>query len=242
MLFTIGVAAHYARRRNDPAALSAALEEIETTAAQARSELRASLHRLSEPPDGLAFAARLAGETRLFQRTSGCQVVMTTDGDRRDLPLPIEDLLIDAALEGLRNAVKYERAQLALVHLSYSSGAVTLALTADGQGISPTNRAQPARPARSGQAALDPVSDQATVAGGGAGTGAGLALLRRRAAQLGGTLGLTCDRLGQTVLRLEVPAHAAWASEVTRKPGPVARSIQARTPGQVQGPGAEPAQ
>jgi signal transduction histidine kinase len=242
MLFTIGVAAHYARRRDDPAVLSAALEEIETTAAQARSELRASLQQLSEPPDGLAFATRLAGETRLFQRTSGCQVVMTTDGDRRDLPLPIEDLLIDAALEGLRNAVKHERARLALVHLSYSSGAVALALSTVGQGISPTNPAESARSARSGWAAPDPVSDQGTASGGGAGTGAGLALLRQRAAQLGGTLGLTCDRIGKTVLRLEVPAHAAWASELTCKPDPVAGSGQARWPGQAYRPGAEPAQ
>lgn len=35
MLFTIGAAAHYARQRGDPAALTAALEEIENTAAQA---------------------------------------------------------------------------------------------------------------------------------------------------------------------------------------------------------------
>jgi len=66
MLFTIGVAAHCARQQGDPAALSAALEEIEATAAEARRELRMSLHRLSQPADGLAFEARLAGEARLF--------------------------------------------------------------------------------------------------------------------------------------------------------------------------------
>ena len=62
MLFTIGVAARHARRQGDLAAVTAALEEIESTAAQARRELRASLHRLSEPAEGLAFEARLSGE------------------------------------------------------------------------------------------------------------------------------------------------------------------------------------
>lgn len=98
MLFTIGVAAHYARQQGDPAALTAALEEIENTAAQARSELRSSLHQLSQPAEGLAFEARLAGEARLFERVTGCRVKITGRGGRHDLPQPIEDLLIDTAL------------------------------------------------------------------------------------------------------------------------------------------------
>ena len=45
-----------------------------------------------------------------------------------------------------------------------------------------------------------------------AGTGAGLALLRQRAAQLRGTLELTCDPAGHTVLRLELPTRPFWRS------------------------------
>ena len=86
MLFTIGAAAHYARRQDDPAALTAALEEIENTAAQARSELRASLHQLSQPAEGLAFEARLAGEARLFERATGCKVKISGRGGRREVP------------------------------------------------------------------------------------------------------------------------------------------------------------
>ncbi len=130
MLFTIGVAAHYARQQADPAALTAALEEIENTAAQARSELQASLHQLSQPAEGLAFEARLAGEARLFERTTDCRVEITGRGWRRDLSQPIENLLIDTALEGLRNAVKYEQARAAIVHLAYERDAVTLVLQA----------------------------------------------------------------------------------------------------------------
>jgi len=188
MLFTIGAAAHYARQRGDPAALTAALEEIENTAAQARSELRVSLHRLSQPAEGLAFEARLAGETRLFERIKGCRVKITRRGERRDIPQPIEDLLIDTALEGLRNAVKYAQVRAAVLHLAYQHDAVTLVLQAGTQAL---------RPAHMGE------KNQA-------GTGAGLALLRQRAAQLRGTLELTCDAAGHTRLRLELPTRPFW--------------------------------
>jgi signal transduction histidine kinase len=188
MLFAIGVAAHHARQQADPGALTAALEEIETTAAQARSELRASLYRLSQPIEGLAFEARMAGEARLFERTTGCHVTITAQGERRDMPQPIEDLVIDAALEGMRNAFKYGRARVAELHLAYAHHAVTLVLKA-GQQIIRADRA----------------ADQS-----GSGTGAGLALLRQRAAQLRGTMELTCDVAGYTVLRLELPTSPMW--------------------------------
>ena len=190
MLFTIGVAAHYARQQGDPAALTAALEEIEDTAAQARSELRVALHRLSQPAEGLAFEARLAGESRLFERTTRCRVKITTRGERRDIPQPIEDLLIDTALEGLRNAVKHAHAQAASLHLSYQHDAVTLVLQAGTQSV---------RPAHPGERVH-------------VGTGAGLTLLRQRAAHLRGMLELTCDQAGHTVLSLEVPTRPSWES------------------------------
>jgi signal transduction histidine kinase len=190
MLFTIGVAAHYARQHGDSAALTAALEEIENTAAQARSELRASLHRLSQPAEGLAFEARLAGEVRLFERTTGCQVKVTGQGGRRDLPQPIEDLLIDTALEGLRNAVKYTHAPAAIVHLAYQHDGVTLVLHAGTQTLLPPHPGQKGKPS----------------------TGSGLSMLRQRASQLRGTLALTCDPAGHTVLRLELPTRPFWQS------------------------------
>jgi signal transduction histidine kinase len=190
MLFTIGVAAHYARQHADPAAVTAALEEIENTAAQARSDLRASLQRLSQPADGLAFEARLAGEIRLFERTTDCRVKITARGERRDIPQPIEDLLIDAALEGLRNAVKYAQARAAILHLNYQKDAVILVLQAGTQNL---------QAGHSGEH-------------GGTSTGSGLSMLRQRAAQLRGTLELTCDRTGRTLLRLELPTRPFWQS------------------------------
>jgi signal transduction histidine kinase len=190
MLFTIGVAARYARQQDDPAALTAALEEIESTAAQARRELRASLRRLSQPNEGVAFEARLAGEARLFERTTGCRVKITGRGERRDIPQPVEDLLIDTALEGLRNAVKYTQAQIAIVHLAYERDTVILVLQAGTQVV---------RPMDSGATQL-------------AGTGAGLWMMRQRVAQLRGTLELTRDQDGQTVLRVELPTRLSRQS------------------------------
>ncbi|HEY5987924.1 MAG TPA: histidine kinase [Streptosporangiaceae bacterium] len=183
MLFAIGVAARYSRQQHDPAMLAAALEEIETTAAQARSELRTALRRLSHSAEGLAFEARLAGELRLFERITGCHVTLTERGERRELAQPIEDLLIDTALEGLRNAVKYARAQIALLHLAYADGAVRLVVQSEGPP---------------GHDALS--SDHAS-------TGAGLALLRERATQLRGTLELTNHPAGHKVLRLDLPVR-----------------------------------
>ncbi len=187
MLFAIGVAAHYARGQRDPAVLAAALDEIDATAADARSELRTALDRLSRPSDGLAFEARLAGEVRLFARASGCRVRIIRRGERRDLPQPVEDLLVDAALEGLRNAVKYAHAKLAIVHLSYRPDGVAMVLQAEFVA------------AWTGQR------------GAGYGTGSGLALLRQRADHLGGTLVLIDDASGHKVLRLELPTQPVWA-------------------------------
>jgi signal transduction histidine kinase len=182
MLFAIGVAAHYAHGQRDPAALTAALDEIDATAASARSELRTALHQFSQPAEGLAFEARLTGEVRLFARLSGCRARVIRRGERRELPAPVEDLLVDTAREGLRNAVKHARATLAVVHVRYRPDGVTLVLQAD----LPHVPADPAAP--------------------GSGTGTGLALLRRRAQQLRGELTLTGDATRGRVLRLELPA------------------------------------
>lgn len=183
MLFAIGAAAHCSRQVRDPAMLASALAEIEATAALARGELRASLHKLSQSPEGLAFEARLAGEVRLFERISGCQVRITGRGQRRELAQPVEDLLIDTAIEGLRNGVKYAHARMAILHLAYGQDDVTLVLQAGTGAAEHTGTAEQA------------------------GTGAGLALLRQRANQLRGTLELAGDPSGHKVLRLELPAR-----------------------------------
>jgi len=148
------------------------------------SIIRRLLRVDSQPAEGLAFEARLAGEVRLFARVSGCEVRVVRRGERRDLPTPVEDLLVDAATEGLRNAVKHAGATLSVLHLAYRADEVVLVLQTE--------------------AGAGPVGVRA-------GTGTGLAGLRRRAETLRGTLTLTEDREGRKVLRLEVPAGRGTA-------------------------------
>jgi signal transduction histidine kinase len=181
MLFSIGVAAHYSRRQDDPAALLIALEEIEATAADARRELRETLQQLSRRDEAIGFDARLEGEARLFERRSGYTVRITRHGQPRSLPEPVESLIVDTLVEGLRNAAKHGVAKLAVAHLGYEADHVMLAV----------------------QARVAPVPGCEWQ---GAGTGTGLALLAGRAAALGGTVKLERGQDDVTVLRLELPS------------------------------------
>ena len=184
MLFSIGVAAHYSRRQRDPEILLAAMADIETTAADARRELRSTLEQISRSEEGIGFEARLEGEARLFERCHGCTVRITRHGVPRALPEPVESLILDTMHEGLRNGVKHARAPLTFSHLGYHMGSVTLALHAQ-------------LPTPAGACALESWPDS--------GGGLGLSMLRQRAAQLGGELELECGSDGLKVLKLELP-------------------------------------
>jgi signal transduction histidine kinase len=184
MLFSIGVAAHYSRGKQDPVDLLATLQEIETTAAAARRQLRETLEHLGRSDEGIGFEARLEGEIRLFERRCGCRVRTIHRGERRELPRPVESLVLDTVGEGLRNASKHDQATVAVVSLVYEPGGISLVLQNDG-----STDAEPESGASSWL---------------GSGSGSGLSLLRQRADQLGGALELLSDR-GMRVLRLEVP-------------------------------------
>ncbi|MDA8069260.1 MAG: hypothetical protein M0T77_11720, partial [Actinomycetota bacterium] len=135
--------------------------------------------------------ARVEGEVRLFQRRTGCTVRITRHGEPRALPEPVESLILDALIEGLRNAVKHVAAKLAVAHLGYGPGHVTLTL-----------QAQPAR---------SPATDVES-SWPGSGAGSGVDLLRQRARQLRGSLELETHSGGLKVLKLELPT-IAWREE-----------------------------
>lgn len=194
MLFSIGVTARASHRAQDAAALAAAMREVEQTAAAARRELRATLQRLDSCPRGMALDARLEGELRLVERTTHCTVRVVRSGTPQALAEPVEQLLFDAALEGVRNAVKHAAARLVLVYLRYEPRRVALAVQTE---VAAGARQAPLR---------------------AAGTGAGVALLRERAARLRGAFELTTDGKGLKLLRLELPVAATGRGE-----GPCAR-------------------
>jgi signal transduction histidine kinase len=181
-LFGIGVAAYRARVDGDPAVLADALQEVEQAAALARQDLRSVLERLVDAGDGLAFEARLEGELQLLASRSGCRARLRRLGCVRPLPDPAADLVVDAALEGVRNAVKHAGAIAVLVALEFRADGVELAVQTEAA-------AGPRMPAH------------------GPGTSCGLANLRARARGLGGRLALEDDRAGK-LLRLWLPVRA----------------------------------
>jgi signal transduction histidine kinase len=180
-LFSIGVAAGRIRDDRDEDRLAAAIGEIETAAAQARRELRAALARTEARAGRVAFDALLQGELGVVQETTGCQVHITRAGESRPLPEDVERLIVGVVREGVRNAVKHVGARLAVVHLGYAAGRVTVSV-----------QAQPERMPDAGESY---------------GTGVGLALLRRSAEALRGSLELSVAEDGVSLLHLQVPAH-----------------------------------
>jgi signal transduction histidine kinase len=186
-LFAIGVTARQSITSDDCVNRLRALEEIDAAAANARAQLRESLRYLDECPESLAFDARLEGELRLFERRSGCAVRLVRRGEPELLPEQIEQLVLEMILEGLRNAVKYEHATLALVYLDHRER--ELRVTVQGE--------------RSGRIPSTPLI--------GAGTGFGLSTLEGRARRLGGSLELDATDGENRVLRMQLPFLAMAA-------------------------------
>lgn len=180
-LFAIGVTARTSQRARGPAAVAAAMREVEQMAACARRELRDTLHGLGGCAPELAFDARLQGELQLLERAARCTVRVVRSGSAHELPEPVEQLLFDAALEGVRNAVKHASARLVLVYLRYEPRRVALSVQTEV-----------------GAAAGDEAERSL-------GTGAGIALLRLRTARLRGVFELATGADGLKLLRLDLP-------------------------------------
>ncbi len=184
-LFAIGIAAQRSRESDDPGVLEEQLERIEVMAANARSELREALARVSRAPDGVAFEALFEAELRLFERRTGRRVWITRYGEPRDLGHASEDLLVDSVREGLTNAAKHARGPVVLAHLAYASKGVLFSLQTElGMCTQPEPRANL-------ELAIAP--------------GSGLNLLKERSERLGGSLEIARDE-DIVVLRVKLPA------------------------------------
>jgi signal transduction histidine kinase len=184
MLFGIGVAAQQSLLDKDPTRLLDAMREIETTASQARRELRQTLEQLAECDEGVGFEARLEGEVRLLETTTGCTTRVARSGSPRLLPDGVEDLVIDTVVEGVRNAIKHAGASFVLAAVEYEHDGVKVAVQSE--------------------AAHMPVPPPSPCS-----TGCGIAALHRRAGRLGGSAVLIDGEAGMKVLRLRVPTAAA---------------------------------
>ncbi|MFF4806343.1 GAF domain-containing sensor histidine kinase [Streptomyces sp. NPDC001351] len=182
-LFTIGAVAQASRAQVDPAGLVDAIEEIETTAADARRELRDTLLKLHRDPENLAFDAQLDGELRLLEKATGCMVRVVRRGTFERVPEHIARLVIDTAVEGMRNAVKHGHAAFVGVEIVHTGGRLSLVVRALGVDTPPNT------PGKTSET----------------GTGTGIRTLRTRAERLGGSLRLRTVSTGRAVLQLDLP-------------------------------------
>jgi signal transduction histidine kinase len=181
-LFAICVAAHESLEKGDVQRMTAALSEIRQAASAGCRELATTLHRVGDDREPLSFGSRLRFRVRRFETDSRCVVQLDTDEVPCDLPDAIEALIIDAAIEGLRNAVKHAKARSASVSLSYEQPHVRLIVRAGGARRAASSTGEQPR-----------------------GTGTGLQALKTRAIRFGGTLELRPSRSGQKLLVLRLP-------------------------------------
>jgi signal transduction histidine kinase len=99
-------------------------------------------------------------------------------GTPRPLSPTTEANLLRIAQEGVANAYRHARARRIILRLAFTSGSVHLSVTDDGAGME---------------------------TGRGPGVGQGLAGMKERAAEIGGTLSIGATPAGGTAVQVEVP-------------------------------------
>jgi signal transduction histidine kinase len=146
------------------------------TARENLAESRALISALS--PAALASASLPEAVRRQavrFSEESGVRSTVRITGDPRELPTPVEVVLLRAAQEALTNVRRHAGANEAAVLLSYSPLSVRMVVRDDGRGFDP-----------------------------GAGGGFGLAGIRTRVDQVGGTVAVSV--VDGTTIEVEIPA------------------------------------
>jgi signal transduction histidine kinase len=156
---------------------------------QGMAETRTLSHLLHPPLlDEVGFASAASWFVDGFSQRSKINVSLEVPKAMERLPREIELALFRVLQEGLTNVHRHSGSKSALVKLKVESGAASLAIRDYGKGIS--------------QAVLEEFRRSST------GTGVGLAGMRERVVDLGGTLALESDGQG-TCLRVEMPLQEA---------------------------------
>jgi signal transduction histidine kinase len=120
-------------------------------------------------------------ETLVNQASGGTTVELAVEGDARELPPLVASNLLRIAQEAVANARRHAQARRIAVRLVFSSDAVALSVTDDGQGMPSSGEHGPSQ---------------------------GILGMKERAAQIGGTLSIESGVQGGagTTLRVEVAA------------------------------------
>jgi signal transduction histidine kinase len=188
-LFAIGALTTALRGESDLETLLSTVDEISVTAGDARKELRETLLHLNNDSEHLSFHLQLDGELKLLETTTGCATRSSRRGRSRQMPRHVERLLIDAAVEGTRNAIKHCASQLVAVEVNYEPGRVCLVVEDKLPGRVPPSAA--------------PQASRFS------GTGVGLSALRARAERIGGSLMLEQGRSNAGTLVMTLPLIAS---------------------------------
>jgi signal transduction histidine kinase len=155
------------------------------TARESLAEARALVAGLSPAQlSGATLPAVLARLAQRFREETGIPVDARTAAQPGQLPMSVEVVLLRAAQEGLANVRKHAKATSVTMDLAYPPGNVVLTITDNGIGCDHT-------------AATDAALRADTF---------GLAAMRARAADVGGTLRVEPAPGGGTQLTVLVPA------------------------------------
>jgi signal transduction histidine kinase len=147
-LSVIGVQAGAARlvldADPDPARAREAVAAIEATANRAMAEMRRALGILRDTEQAGAALAPLPGLDRLPAlldqvRTAGLPVDLRVEGTPRPLATSVDLSLYRIVQEALTNALKHARATRAEVVVCYGPHDITVEVTDDGRGSSPSS-------------------------------------------------------------------------------------------------------
>ncbi len=162
----------------DEARVRRRLDLAVRTARENLAEARDLVH--ARAPQALASGSLDEAVRRLAERTGeelAVPVEFQVDGAARPMPTAVEVVLLRAAQEGLSNVRKHAAASAVTVRLSYRDGSIGLLVRDDGKGFREDG-----------------------VAGG-----FGLAGMRRRAEQVGGSLSIHSTASAGTAIEVEVP-------------------------------------
>jgi signal transduction histidine kinase len=172
--------------RLDPRAKETLQESIALAEACAR-EIR-TLSYLLHPPllDELGLVSALRAYAEGYSERTGIRLELDLPAEMQRLPQAIEMALFRIVQEGLSNIHRHSGSQTALIRLKHPSDSVELEIADHGRGLSPGTLDQDVAASR---------------------IGVGIAGMRERARQLGGSMTIASGETG-TTLQVVLPATA----------------------------------
>jgi two-component system NarL family sensor kinase len=168
----------------DPRKAADLLAALEQQTRQSIAEVRRMARDLRPPAlDDLGLVGALSTQAEAFSADPHLDIQLNVPPSLPPLPAAVEVALYLITLESLANVAHHARAAHAWIELAVADGIASISISDDGSGM-----------------------------GRAAGDGVGLASMRERTAQLGGTLEIAGRPEGGTVVRARLPIPAADAA------------------------------